>query len=414
MQRSPKLIDKLLASLPKEQVNALSNLIELADQRGTAIYLVGGPVRDLLLDLPPGDLDVAVEGDAIGLASRLAEATHLRLVQHPRFGTATVSGNGAHVDFATARSETYEAAGALPTVHPSSIDDDLHRRDFTINAMALALNGTAAGRLLDPKGGRADLDAGLIRVLHAASFQDDATRSLRAARYETRLGFRIEEATHDLLVRDLPFLETISPARVHREFARTLREKESERVLLRLDELGVLRELHPSLRFDSELATAFGGLRGIAPRAVLAVYWPLVTWHVTQPATERVISRLALTRRQADATRALQGLRGHAPRPGATPSETVSLFESQPAAAVWALAAVGSGAMRDQARAYMTTYRSVRPLLRGDDLPALGVPPGKAVGEVLARLRAAKLDGEVRTRADEERLVRDGLPRNNE
>ena len=150
MPRSPKLIDKLLASLPKEQVNALSNLIELADQRGTAIYLVGGPVRDLLLDLPPGDLDVAVEGDSIDLASRLAEATHLRLIQHPRFGTATVSGNGAHVDFATARSETYEAAGALPTVHPSSIDDDLHRLYFSINAMALALNGTSTERLLDP------------------------------------------------------------------------------------------------------------------------------------------------------------------------------------------------------------------------------------------------------------------------
>ena len=413
MPRSPKLIDKLRASLPREQVSALSNLIELADQRGTTIYLVGGPVRDLLLDLPPGDLDVAVEGDAIDLASRLAEATQLRLVRHPRFGTATVSGDGAHVDFATARSETYEAAGALPTVHPSSIDDDLHRRDFTINAMALALNG-AAERLLDPKGGRADLDASIIRVLHAASFQDDATRSLRAARYETRLGFRIEEATHDLLVRDLPFLETISRARVHREIARTLREEEPERVLLRLDELGVLRALHPSLRFDSELATAFERLREIAPRAVPAAYWPLVTWHVAQPATEPVISRLALTRRQADATRAREELRGHAPRPGASPSETASLFESRPAAAVWALAAAGSGALREQARAYMATYRSVRPLLRGDDLPALGVPPGKAVGEVLARLRAAKLDGEVRTRADEERLVRDGLVRNNE
>ena len=191
MPGSPKLIDKLLASLPKEQVNALSRLIELANQRGTAIYLVGGPVRDLLLDLLPGDLDVAVEGDAIDLATHLAAAADLRIVRHARFGTATVSGDGAHIDLAPARSETYEAAGALPTVHPSSIDDDLHRRDFTVNAMAFALNGNAVGRLLDPAGGRANLDAGLIRVLHDASFQDDATRILRAARYEARLGFRI-------------------------------------------------------------------------------------------------------------------------------------------------------------------------------------------------------------------------------
>ena len=414
MPGSPELIEKLLASLPTEQASALTLLVELADRRSTAIYLVGGPVRDLLLDLQPGDLDVAVEGDAIDLAAHLAEAAHLRLVRHPRFGTATVSGDGAHVDLATARSETYETAGALPTVRPSSIDDDLHRRDFTINAMALALNGTAAGRLLDPVGGRADLDAGLIRVLHTASFQDDATRILRAARYEARLAFRIEGATHDLLARDLPFLETISPARVHREFERTLLEREPERALLRLAELGALHTLHSSLHFDRELGTAFERLREIAPRATPAAYWPLLTWHVPQPATEPVIGRLALTRRQADAVRALSALRGRGPLAGARPSETASLFAAHPAAAVWALAAAGSGEEREQAHAYMATYRTIRPLLRGDDLLALGVPPGKAVGEVLADLRAAKLDGEVKTRADEERLVRDGLARNDE
>ncbi len=414
MPGSPKLIAKLLASLPKEQVGALTRLIELADQRETAIYLVGGPVRDLLLDLPPGDLDIAVEGNAIDLAAHFADATGHRLVRHARFGTATVSGDGEHVDLATARSETYEAAGALPTVHPSKIDDDLHRRDFTINAMALALNGTASGRLLDPAGGRANLDAGLIRVLHTTSFQDDATRILRAARYEARLGFRIEEATHDLLIRDLPFLETISPARVHQEFARTLLDHEPERALMRLADLGALRTLHPSLHFDRELSTAFKRLREIAPRAVPATYWPLLTWNVTAQATAPVIARLALTRRQADAVRALSALREGTPRSGTRPSDIASLFTAQPAAAVWALAAAGSGTAREQAHAYMARYRNVRPLLRGDDLLALGVPPGKPVGEVLARLRAAKLDGEARTRADEERLVRDGLARNDE
>ena len=414
MTGSPKLIDKLLASLPKEQVSALTRLIELADQRATAIYLVGGPVRDLLLDLPPGDLDIAVEGNAIDLATHFADATGHRLVRHARFGTAAVSSDGAYVDLATARSETYEAAGALPTVHPSTIDDDLHRRDFTINAMALALNGTVAGRLLDPAGGRADLDAGLIRVLHTTSFQDDATRILRAARYEARLGFRIEEATHDLLIRDLPYLETISPARVHRELARTLLDHEPERALMRLANLGALRTLHPSLYFDGDLGTAFGRLREIAPRAVPAAYWPLLTWRVARSATAPVIARLALTRRQADAVRALSALRERTPRSGARPSDIASLFAAQPTSAVWALAAAGSGAAREQAHAYMVRYRNVRPLLRGDDLLALAVPPGKPIGEVMARLRAAKLDGEARTRADEERLVRDGLARNEE
>jgi tRNA nucleotidyltransferase (CCA-adding enzyme) len=127
-----------------------------------------------------------------------------------------------------------------------------------------------------------------------------------------------------------------------------------------------------------------------------------------------VIARLALTRRQADAVRALSALRSRPLRSSARPSDVVSHFAAQPAASVWALAAAGSSAPREQARAYMARYRNVRPLLRGDDLPALGVPPGKPIGEVLARLRAAKLDGEVRTRADEERLVRDGFARNDE
>ncbi len=414
MQETPKLIDKLGTSLPKEQGRALTCLVHQADQRGNAIYLVGGPVRDLMLDLPPTDLDIAVVGDAIDLAAHLAEATGGRLVRHTRFGTATVSSGGCHVDFATARSETYEAAGALPTVHPSTIDADLHRRDFTINAMALALNGTAAGRLLDPANGRADLEAGIIRVLHEASFQDDATRILRAARYEARFSFRMEAATHGLIVRDLPYLETISPARVHRELARTLREAQPERALLRLAALGALRTLHPSLHFDDELAAAFERLREIVPRAIPVAYWPLLTWHVTPPASAPVIVRLALTRHQAGAALALMALRERPPRPGAPVSEAASLFSAQPAAAVWALAAAGVGAVRDLAYAYMTRYRSVRPLLRGDDLPALGVRPGKPVGEMLARLRAAKVDGEVTTRADEERFVQGSLTRNDE
>ncbi|HEY5638537.1 MAG TPA: hypothetical protein VIW01_00620 [Dehalococcoidia bacterium] len=414
MPENPKLIGKLRASLSNDQVSALTRLTELADQRGTAVYLVGGPVRDLLLDLPPGDLDVAVEGDAIDLAAQLARETGCRLIRHARFGTATVSGNSTHVDLATARSETYDAAGALPTVSPSTIDDDLRRRDFTINALALALSGTAAGQLLDPAGGQADLAAGLIRVLHEASFQDDATRILRAVRYEARFRFRIEEATCGLLVHDLPFLETISRARVHREIARTLIEPEPERALLRLADLGALRTLHPSLHFDGDLAAAFARLREIAPRAVPAAYWPLLAWHVAASAAEPVIARLALTRPQADAVRALASLRANTPRSGARPSEIASLFAAQPAAAVWALEAAGSGAAREQAHAYMSRYRNVRPILRGDDLLALGVPPGKPVGEALARLRAAKLDGEVKTRADEERLVLDGLSGNDE
>ncbi len=217
------------------------------------LYLVGGPLRDLLLDRPLIDIDIAVEGDAMALATELATLVTKQktprsarpkpppsvraepveaaaattpapgVVTHPRFGTATVRIPGHHIDLVTARSETYARPGALPTVRPATIEEDLLRRDFTINALALRLSSPRRGEIIDPTGGRRDLDARLIRVLHEHSFQDDATRILRGFRYATRLGFEIEPETLACIDRDLRYLDTISGARLHHEFARISR-----------------------------------------------------------------------------------------------------------------------------------------------------------------------------------------------
>jgi tRNA nucleotidyltransferase (CCA-adding enzyme) len=161
-----------------------------------ALYLVGGAVRDILLGRSTSDLDFVVEGDS-GDAAAIAERIAPGHVAHEQFGTASVDLDGVRIDIAMARTETYPSPGALPEVHPATLAEDLGRRDFTINAMAVALDG--AGELIDPHGGEADLEAGLLRVLHERSFIDDPTRALRAARYAARFGFSLDPGTERLL-----------------------------------------------------------------------------------------------------------------------------------------------------------------------------------------------------------------------
>ena len=404
-----KLIDKLSSRLPAARRHALHTLVRLAEQERLAVYLVGGPVRDLLLGRASLDLDFAVEGDAGALAAGLASELGLRLVRHPAFMTATMRGDRFFVDMATARSEVYARPGALPDVAPAGIEEDLRRRDFTINAMALALTGDRAGELIDAASGREDLERGLVRVLHDASFQDDATRLLRAARYQVRFGFCIEPHTLDLLHRDVTCLDTISGARIHQEISRTLAEPEPENIFLRMQSLGVLRAAHPGLSFDERSATAFADLRGLAAPALPGAYWPLLAWRTAPAQVPGIVRRLALNRQQAAAVRAvpqLRALHDRLGRPSLRPSQVAEVLRTFPPPAVWALAAAGEGLVRDRCLEYLRRWRYVRTSLRGDDLLELGAEPGPALGEVLRRLKVAKLDGEVRSRRGEEAFVR--------
>ncbi len=415
-----KLIDKLSAQLPPGPRALFDAVCDHAARRGLRAFLAGGTVRDLLLGRASLDVDIVIEGDAVSLAREVASATGARLAKTTVFGTATLRGHPPeaddprvrfHLDLATARAETYARPGALPKVSPSTIDDDLLRRDFTINAIALQLNGGAPGKLLDPTGGEANLRAGLVRVLHDKSFQNDATRILRAVRYESRFAFRIEERTLDLLRRDLSYIKPISGTRIRQELERTFVEAEPERPLSRLEELGVLRAIHPELAFTHEQAAAFHRLPDSAPPLAA---WPLLCWTAPTEQLPDLIRRLALTSAQAIGVRAIPAIRDAEPQLAAAtrPSEVVHLLDPLPLATVCAFAAVAaSEPAGEQAERYVTRWRTVRPILRGDDLLKLGVPRGPEIAEVLRELRAAKLDGEVKSRAGEERFVEAYLAR---
>jgi len=247
----PKVINlahKIKKQLPSELVNFTQVAGEVAQNQGQNLYLVGGVVRDLLLGRTNLDLDLVVEGNAIELAQQLIEIKLGKITTHPHFGTARLQWYKWSIDLATSRSETYTKPGALPKVKPSSIRDDLFRRDFTINTMAIYLNPARYGELIDLYGGRDDLGHKLIRVLHERSFTDDATRIWRGLRYEQRLDFQLETNTLQLLKRDIPMLDTISGDRIRYELECILQEEFPEKILRRAEELRVLAKLHPALK----------------------------------------------------------------------------------------------------------------------------------------------------------------------
>jgi len=398
--------------LPAELVNFMWIAGEIAHTRGERIYLAGGVVRDLLLGQANLDLDLVVEGNAIELARQLKKLNQGKITTHPRFNTAKLQWDNWSVDLATARSETYAQPGALPSVTPSSIDDDLSRRDFTINAMAIGLNPGYYGKLVDPCGGRNDLKHKLIRVLHEKSFTDDATRIWRGLRYEQRLDFHLERKALNLLKRDIPMLDTISGDRIRYEIECILREKYPEKVFRRAQELEVLPKLHPALKGNGWLAEKFAQARKLCspePPGV-GLYLTLLAYHLTSEETERLISRLRLPKSLAQNLRDTITLKGKIrslATPGLSHSGIYRLLEAySPPAMVANSLATESPAASQNIHLYLTRLKYIEISLTGNDLMRLGVAPGPHIREIIELLHQARLDGEITSKQDEVDLVK--------
>ena len=247
----------MMPNIPEPILNLLQ---EIGEVGGKGTYLVGGFVRDLLLKQANLDIDIVVEMDAMPVAKTMQHRWNGTLHVHPQFGTATVTPanpNLPKIDFATARSETYETAGALPIVARGTLRDDLHRRDFTINALAMRLDTSAFGTIVDNTGGLADLEKGIIRVLHPRSFMDDPTRIFRACRYAERYGFRIANADAFLIQEALSVLAQLSGERIRNEIDRILLEENAPRILQRLAELGVYDTIFTAWEISQDFASDF-------------------------------------------------------------------------------------------------------------------------------------------------------------
>jgi tRNA nucleotidyltransferase (CCA-adding enzyme) len=330
------------------------------------VAVVGGFVRDIWLGRAPLELDLVVEGDVAGLARSLGG----EVVFHEPFGTATASGDGWRVDLAMARRERYPAPGALPQIEPASIEDDLERRDFTVNAIAVTL---AEGDLIAASGALEDLRLGRLRVLHERSFIDDPTRLVRLARYAERLGFDVEASTAELAAS--ASLETVSGARVGSELRLALAEPDPVAVLARLtSKLPVTID-----RRVVEDALALAPPESDRAMLVLGVLAREGAW----------LGRLELTAREHAVALACNAAIVPAHQ---TPSE---LWRAWHSLAIEAVAVAGARGARDAARRWIDELRHVRLVIGGDDLIAAGLAEGPQIGRRLERTLAAKLDGEI-------------------
>lgn len=401
-----------IKNLPADVRGIIEQSAAKAQGTGYRLYLVGGVVRDLLLGRPTCDIDLAVAGDAIALAEAL-DIPGARLVVHHAFGTATLSLPGLELDLTTVRSESYARPAILPTVAPGSLKDDLFRRDFTINAMAVSLNAADYGTLFDYYGGQKDLKSGLIRVLHPQSFRDDPTRIWRAARYEQRLGFSIEPDTLALARRDLSHLGALSGDRAWYEMECVLGEAEPEQALMRLDALGALSLLPRPLRADGWLEQKFSQARLMCGRPSPALYLALLTCRLNEAAVAELTGYWHLTRtinRILQDTQRIKANMDTLARPGIKPGAIYRLLHGCAAEALTAnvIARDDDGARRS-IELYQQKLRLVKTALRGGDLIGMGVPPGPRVREMLDRLLEARLDGLVASRAAEETWLKTNL-----
>ncbi len=372
-------------------------------------YLVGGAVRDLLRGAGAVDLDLAVEGDARSVARTLADRLGGSVREHERFGTATVTGGRAvlrprhdpHRDATTSRVR----CRAWP---PAGLAEDLKRRDFTVNALAIGLTGDDLGHLYDPYGGQADLAAAMVRILHGDSFLDDPTRLLRAVRYETRLGFRMDEATERgaraAIAEDA--MSTVSGARVRDELMDLLAEHEAPAAVERMRDLGLDRAIHPALEPDPEMvasaslgALAIGADPALASLAALCAEAPqeldlwLASLQLDARARDAVSRAARIGPELAIELRARERL----------PSELRDLLADEPPEAL--ALALALGAPADPVLQWVTGLSGVQLEIGGADLLAAGVPEGPAIGRALEETLRRKLDGLVHGRDEELRTA---------
>lgn len=432
-----EIADMLSEALPPARRALLHAIADAAYEQGVQAFIVGGFVRDLLLQLPSQDFDVVIEGDAMAFAEHLVRQFGGRVVAHKRFGTAkwilnqealeaALTSNRMedfnradlpeHLDLITARTEFYNKPAALPVVERSSIKMDLHRRDFTINTLALRLDGSHFGKIFDFWGGYSDLQQKKIRVLHALSFVDDATRMLRAVRFSTRFNFEIEPQTLSLIKGSLPLLAEISGARLIHEFELIFSENKAPEMIRQLGSLGILAAIHPALPWDDlsidRLARGLTALTQanmtVTPEEKLQTLWCLWLQDLNPEALQAVGRRLRLSTKLLgwiEQTRALWQLLPTLQ--GQRPSQITQKLESFHAVPVRSiLATCENPDLRQILQIYQDEYRHVRPFTTGKDLQALGLPPSPRYAAILSTLKQAWLDGEIQSEGEEKVLLK--------
>ncbi len=413
--------EKMQECFSHSTMSLLRHIGILSKSFGYKAYLIGGTVRDLLLGMENLDIDIVIEGDAIAFGEKLAHELHGTIVSHKRFGTSTVTTpEHVKIDFATARKETYEKPAALPTIEPSSLKDDLIRRDFTVNAMAISLNDHEFGHLIDFFDGTGDLSRKSIKALHDKSFVDDPTRILRAIRFEQRLGVTIETHTANLIHKSIEkeVYKKLEEPRLRDEIILILKEKEPFRIIKRLDEFRALKIIYRYLKINKHLHGVINSIdkaclwyQDNSPRKRSIEKWLIYlmvlfdevsydgTLYFCNKFEFKRGERLRIMSYKRNGRKILKTLDS---KRKILPSKIYRLLEPLSHEVTLLLMAIShSDIGKGRIMEFFHKYNGMRPSVRGDDIKALGVKAGPHFAKIMDKILYRKLDGILKSKEEE-------------
>lgn len=429
-QRPAWTREQIAGALGESAVRLIATIAEQAHAQDSSIYLAGGVVRDLALGRGNLDLDFVLEGDAIAFAAKLARIYGGDTERHIAFATAKWQLNSvaidklslqndaipAQIDFASARTEEYLAPGELPRVKLGAISEDLRRRDFTINALALRIEaGSGPWQLLDPRNGYSDIIGKKIRILHERSFIDDPTRIFRAFRFASRFEFTIESATAELMQEAIPVIQRLSGERIRHELDLILREENPERIIAELSALGVFARIHASFRISARTLRQFKRLRAHMRKTpgnsddMARLGWHLLFAGIAEEDALLICARLNLTQALSTSIAGFARLLSKVEWLGcsATKASAITRFLGGiPESAIRA-ALICDGdeyAVKERLGSYLVDWRQRRTTIDGNELIRAGLKPGPIFREILDRLRSAWIDGDIETAEQEREL----------
>ncbi len=419
------LFIKKIKELPVPVSDFIKTAGSLADDKNVRAYIVGGFVRDLYLKVPNFDIDFVVEGDGIKFAEELAKKLSCQVLTHKRFGTATITGlAGFKADIASARKEIYEKPAALPTVSYGVIQDDLFRRDFTINAMAISINSSSFGELIDFYGGQDDLKKRLVRALHPLSFIDDPTRILRAVRFEQRYDFKIEAYTRSWIKTSVKrnMLGVVQKHRLRDEIVLIFKEAVPYKILRRLHNLSgfsyiskdmrlyprLVNYFHEAERRISWYRQHFSHRRHIEP---YIVFMSLFFYSLRLKEIKKIMSDFAFHKGESSRIISLKenfvSTKKGLLKKNISSSAVYRLLEPLAYEVILSIIAMaGNKLVSSKVDDFLAVYNGQRLSIKGEDLSELGIGPGPHFKKILHEILMAKIDGKVKDKEEELELAK--------
>ncbi len=391
---------RLYQNLGKPLGRIMDTLLQIGEELDLSIYVVGGAVRDALMSRGIKDLDISVEYNGAAVVAELVSRLDAKVIDSSPFGTFKLEVDGSFLDIVSARRETYEKPGALPSVSPGTILEDLQRRDFTVNAIAIRLTPGPI-ILFDPIGGAADIDLKLIRVLQDASFQDDATRMFRAVRYEQRLGFTLDVNTEELLNSSYDYLNTVSGDRLRHELELFFEEEKAEAILLRASKLGLLEGCYREISSFSALQDRMSRLEGLNCDREHSFYYALLAHDMDDVGVSGFASRFNISNSKSALARQVVKVNNLSLTWGSqtVPSE---VYNSISGLMLSSVEFVAKATIDQRTSALLSHYlghsRHVKLELSASDLVSMGVKEGPLLGQFYRQLTDAVVDGKISTK----------------